>query len=144
MIQSTLGRTLIGVSLLALLAGIFPASAAHADSKTGRFIAGLAIGAIIGSVLSDRDDDRGYCPPPPPPCPPRAAYRYGAPVYGYSSSGQVYREGYRDGYADGKQNGQRNGYQQGYRDGYADQYRADSGYAYGPYRSCPTPPPCRW
>lgn len=136
-------RLLIVAALIAVLVTAVGVAPASADSRTGRFIAGLAIGALVGAALNDNDRHYSYqspCYNPPVGGPYR---RYDPPYYGgsgYNSPRQNYEYGYRDGYSDGTQNGRRQGYRQGYGDGRRDQYQVDRGYNYGPYSNYS--PPC--
>lgn len=136
MFHTNLSRLLLITVIAAFAVTTVGTTPAAASSKSGRFIAGLAIGAIIGAALSD-DGDR-HCDRPryDPPC-------YGG--YGYGSPRQSYDNGYRDGYSDGTHNGRRQGYDNGYRYGYdngrRDQWQADNNYSYGPYGNYR--PPCR-
>ncbi|MEN6403082.1 MAG: hypothetical protein ABFD94_14150 [Armatimonadia bacterium] len=135
MFHTNLSRLLLIAVIAAFVVTTVGTTPAAASSKTGHFIAGLAIGAIIGAALSD-DDNHCDRPRYDPPC-------YGG--YGYGSPRQSYDNGYRDGYSDGTHNGRRQGYDTGYRYGYdngrRDQWQADNNYSYGPYSNYR--PPCR-
>lgn len=135
MFQTNISRLLLIAVIAGFVVTTIGTTPAAASSKTGRFIAGLAVGAIIGAALAD-DDDRD--------CGDRYR-RYDPPRYGYGSPRHAYDNGYRDGYADGDRNGRRQGFDNGYRYGYdngrRDQWHADRDYSYGPYSSYR--PPCR-
>jgi hypothetical protein len=89
----------------------------------GKFIAGLAVGAIVVGALSDDCHGPRYYPPPPPePC-----YRPAPPVY-YPTPRQSYNSGYRHGYRDGRTD-----------QWYADRYGYSRPAAYCPPRYYPTP-----
>lgn len=131
----------IGLGLVVALTALTPAPV-EASGKTARFVAGLAVGALVYAALDDNsrsgrshgsgcgcNDCRRYCPPNPNP-------RYDPPGgcgWGpYPTPREAYDNGYDDGFRDGRDTGRREGYNSGWNNGYRTGYsdgRTDERYS---------------